>query len=119
MVSIFDYNQSIGRRKLTAVHRKFGEYWRRRDARSIASGGIRLWKICNSKIIQLKLCIITSSNKHNLINKYFTYLVPWMGFDLREFKFCVAGIHAANFLMCWSTKNLKQKQIHSAHENKY
>jgi hypothetical protein len=28
-----------------AVHRRFGAYWRRRDARSIASGGIRLWKI--------------------------------------------------------------------------
>ena len=31
--------------KLTAVQRRLGEYWRRRDVRSIASGGIRLWKI--------------------------------------------------------------------------
>jgi len=30
--------------QLTAVHRRLGEYWRSLDARSIASGGIRLWK---------------------------------------------------------------------------
>jgi len=28
-----------------ALHRRFGEYWRRRETRSIASGGILLWKI--------------------------------------------------------------------------
>ena len=29
---------------LTAVQRRLGEYWRSRDARSMVSGGIRLWK---------------------------------------------------------------------------
>jgi hypothetical protein len=33
-----------------------------------------------------------------------------MGFDLRKSKFCVVGIHAPNFLTCWSTKNLKQSK---------
>ena len=33
--------------QLTAVHRRLGEYWRSLDARSIASGGIRLWKTWN------------------------------------------------------------------------
>lgn len=36
--------------KPTAVQRRLGEYWRRREARSIASGGILLWKICTKKL---------------------------------------------------------------------
>jgi hypothetical protein len=32
-------------KKLTAVQRRLGEYWRSREARSIASAGILLWKI--------------------------------------------------------------------------
>jgi hypothetical protein len=33
-------------------------------------------------------------------------LVPWVSFNLRKSEFCVVGIHAADFLTCWSTKNL-------------
>lgn len=67
-------------RKHTAVQRKLGEYWRRREVRSIASGGIRLWniwkfrrtiRIPQIKIfisipqikIRLKLCIICISKQ--------------------------------------------------------
>lgn len=35
--------------QLTAVQRRLGEYWRSREARSIASGGIRLWKTWSKK----------------------------------------------------------------------
>jgi len=35
---------------LTAEQRRLGEYWRRREARSIASGGILLWKIWRIKV---------------------------------------------------------------------
>lgn len=32
--------------ELTAVHRKFGEYWKNLHTRSTASGGKRFWKTC-------------------------------------------------------------------------
>jgi len=47
---------------LTALHRRFGEYWRRRETRSIASGGIRLWKICSITIV-IRTPLATSKNK--------------------------------------------------------
>lgn len=45
--------------KLTAVQRKFGEYWSNLDTRSTASGGSRLWKTCKIKVStnQMKLML--------------------------------------------------------------
>jgi len=47
---------------LTALHRRFGEYWRRRETRSIASGGILLWKICSITVV-IRTPLATSKNK--------------------------------------------------------
>ena len=33
----------------------------------------------------------------------FKYLVPWMSFNLGEFKFCVIRVHALNFLPSWGS----------------
>ena len=50
------------KKKLTALHRRFGEYWRRRETRSIASGGILLWKICSITVV-IRTPLATSKNK--------------------------------------------------------
>lgn len=41
---IYITNQKGNRIELTAVQRRLGEYCNSLEARSIASGGIRLWK---------------------------------------------------------------------------
>lgn len=45
VVGYINVLKMVGGKGLTAVQRKLGEYWRRREVRSIASGGIRLWNI--------------------------------------------------------------------------
>lgn len=109
---------------LTAVQRRLGEYWSKREARSIASGGIRLWKIWNKKLndqsfnhmqtsgtvkkqpliyLFIFVCVCCT---HSMEEEETAHLVPWVGFYLRESKICVIWIHASNFFASWSTKNL-------------
>lgn len=37
----------------------------------------------------------------------FTYLGPWMGFDLRELEFCVVWIHLSDLFPSWGSQHLK------------
>lgn len=93
---------------LTAALRRLGEYWRSLETKSTASGGMRLWKICEymmkskmshyiKKLNMLILCIM-------LYRKL--YLVPWMSFNLREFEFRVIRVHALDFFPSRRSQNL-------------
>jgi len=41
--------------------------------------------------------------------------VPWMRFNLWEFKFRVVRIHALYLFPCWSSQNLPKQQVDSLH----
>lgn len=47
--------------------------------------------------------------KHKMLLDLFYYLVPWMRFNLWEFKFCIIRIHAFNLFPCWSAQNLSEQ----------
>ena len=96
---------------LTAVLRRFGEYWRSLETRSTASGGIRLWEIWlhdSNKVAVWLTCIGIRCDEWGLtipikLQVCYWYLVPRMSFDLRELEFCVIRVHAFDLFSCWGT----------------
>ena len=96
---------------LTAVLRRFGEYWRSLETRSTASGGIRLWEIwlhdSNKVTIWLTGIGIRCDEWGQTIaiklQVCYWYLVPRMSFDMRELEFCVIRVHAFDLFTCWGT----------------
>lgn len=91
--------------KLTAVHRRFGEYCNSLETRSTASGGIRLWNIWRWKVCQIMHEARKPSSSKPAKPKC-NYLVPRVSFYLGEFEFSVVGVHAFDLLSCWSAQDL-------------
>ena len=98
---------------LTAVDRSFGEYCRSLDTRSTASAGILLWKIQHKKTAMEDVNLGggqgQEEREHNPIQH--SYLMPWVSFDLREFKLGIIWIHALNFFTCGCAQNLTENEI--------
>jgi hypothetical protein len=94
---------------LTAVQRRFGEYWRSLETRSTASGGIRLWKIWRV-ICYIKFHLNKHTHQRGTCD-YLTNLVPRVSFDLRKLELCVIRIHTPYFFSCRRPKNLVDVQM--------